>query len=519
MLALLNHLSLIPSPMWWLSIPSNRTRLFRAVSLSMLIVSIGFMALIATVYFGLRLFHIILPGVYVAEQDLTFTTVNDAVSLLEASSDRDYYVVLFAPDWSLVRAPSDLGLRIDAETTAQNAFEAGYANGFWAGATRILGLAEPRLLPPVVTFDEDLARLGLQALSLEAHIVPQEAHFALENGQLIAEPGIYGRTLDVDATFQTLAADPTVTMLSGYLPASLMGVVPAIAEIPPDVLAQAQTYLTNSITFKAYDPIADTYTDWTVPPETLAATIRLQIQEGRVALATDAFPLRDEINKFNESLGPDHWLDLTGVDDKVNAALEGEAPAIFTMEYAPTNYTVQAGDTLLVIAWRQRIPLWRIVQANPGLDPENLIVGATLLIPSRTDLLELPIVYGKRIVVSLTQQHLWAYENGQLIMSEVISTGIDRSPTQPGVFQVRSHVENAYASVWDLYMPNFVGIYEAWPGFENGFHGLPLLSGGRVLWRGTLGSPVSFGCIILDTAASQQLYNWAEDGVIVEIDE
>lgn len=505
--------------MWWLSIPSNRNRFLRAVGLSVLIVGAGFLALISAVYFSLRLFGVILPGVYVDEQDLTFTTVDDAISLLNAASDRDYYVVLFSPDWSISRTPSDFGLHIDAETTAQNAFEAGYADGFWAGITRMLGLAEPRLLTPVVTFDDDLAHLGLQALSQQADVVPQEARFTLENGQLVVEPGRYGRTLDVEATFQTLAANPTVTFLSGYLPASLIGVVPAIAEIPPDVLAQAQTYLTNAITFKAYDPIANIYTDWPVPPEILAATIRLQIQDGRVVFATDAFPLRDEINKFNASLGPAHWLDLTGVDDKVNAALQGEAPAIFAVEYAPTNYTVQAGDTLLVIAWRQRIPLWRIVQANPGLDPENLSVGATLLIPSKTDLLELPIVYGKRIVVSLTQQHLWAYEGDQLIMSEVISTGIDRSPTQPGIFQVRSHVENAYASVWDLYMPNFVGIYEAWPGFENGFHGLPLLSGGRILWRGTLGSPVSFGCIILDTAASQQLYTWAEDGVIVEIDE
>lgn len=169
--------------------------------------------------------------------------------------------------------------------------------------------------------------------------------------------------------------------------------------------------------------------------------------------------------------------------------------------------------------WRQGIPLWRILQANPGLDPDNLIAGTELLIPSKTDLLDRPIVFGKRIVVSLLEQHLWAFEGDTLIMSEVISTGIDRSPTQPGVFQIRSHVENAYASVWDLYMPSFLGIYEAWPGFENGFHGLPLLQGGRVLWRGNLGSPVSFGCIILETSAAQRLYEWAEEGVLVEIKE
>jgi len=99
----------------------------------------------------------------------------------------------------------------------------------------------------------------------------------------------------------------------------------------------------------------------------------------------------------------------------------------------------------------------------------------------------------------------------------VISTGIDRSPTQPGVFQVQTHHLEAYASVWDLYMPHFLGIYEAWPGFMNGIHGLPTLSSGQRLWAGNLGRPVSYGCIILNLEAAEWLFHWAERGVVVEI--
>jgi lipoprotein-anchoring transpeptidase ErfK/SrfK len=99
-----------------------------------------------------------------------------------------------------------------------------------------------------------------------------------------------------------------------------------------------------------------------------------------------------------------------------------------------------------------------------------------------------------------------------------ISTGIDRSPTQPGIFQVQTHDPKAYASVWDLTMPNFLGIYEAWPGFMNGIHGLPTLSNGRRLWGNILGRPASYGCIILDLKNAKWLYDWAEDGVVVEIE-
>jgi lipoprotein-anchoring transpeptidase ErfK/SrfK len=82
---------------------------------------------------------------------------------------------------------------------------------------------------------------------------------------------------------------------------------------------------------------------------------------------------------------------------------------------------------------------------------------------------------------------------------------------------VTSHIENAYAAIWDLYMPHFLGIYEAVPGFTNGIHGLPMLSGGRRLWANVLGQPASYGCIILTLQAAEELYYWAEDGVVVEI--
>ncbi len=58
----------------------------------------------------------------------------------------------------------------------------------------------------------------------------------------------------------------------------------------------------------------------------------------------------------------------------------------------------------------------------------------------------------------------------------------------------------------------------AGPDFYNGFHGLPTLSNGRLLWAGLLGSPASYGCIILGLEEAEALYNWAEIGVVVVIE-
>jgi LysM repeat protein len=187
------------------------------------------------------------------------------------------------------------------------------------------------------------------------------------------------------------------------------------------------------------------------------------------------------------------------------------------VRHNPSTYIVQKGDTLIKIGWKVGMPYWKILVANPGLDQNALYAGQEITIPSKDELLPLPVVLNKRIVISISEQRMWVYQDGKQIAKYVISTGIDRSPTQPGIFQVQTHEMNAYASVWDLYMPHFLGVYEAWPGFMNGIHGLPTLSNGQRLWANILGRPESYGCIILDLNAAEKLYNWADNGVIVEI--
>ena len=88
--------------------------------------------------------------------------------------------------------------------------------------------------------------------------------------------------------------------------------------------------------------------------------------------------------------------------------------------------------------------------------------------------------------------------------------------TRSGVFAVLDKIPNAYAATWDLQMPYWLGIY--WAGsLENGIHALPILSNGQRLWEGYLGTPVSFGCIILGTDEARQLYYWADVGTPVII--
>ncbi len=127
-----------------------------------------------------------------------------------------------------------------------------------------------------------------------------------------------------------------------------------------------------------------------------------------------------------------------------------------------------------------------------------------------------PVYVGsKYILVDISDQHMYVYENDALIYSFVASTGINNA-TRVGVFAVQSKFDNAYGATWDIWMPNWLGIYWA-GGLENGIHALPILPNGATLWEGFLGRPVSYGCVVLGTYESKLLYDWAEVGTTVEI--
>ena len=127
------------------------------------------------------------------------------------------------------------------------------------------------------------------------------------------------------------------------------------------------------------------------------------------------------------------------------------------------------------------------------------------------------ISYGgsKYILVDISEQHMYVYESDVLIYSFVASTGI-RNSTRIGTFQVETKLPNAYGSTWNIWMPNWLGIYYS-HGLENGIHALPILPNGATLWAGFLGSPVSYGCVVLGTYEAQLLYDWADLGTPVEI--
>ncbi len=128
---------------------------------------------------------------------------------------------------------------------------------------------------------------------------------------------------------------------------------------------------------------------------------------------------------------------------------------------------------------------------------------------------QIPASGKKLIVVSISQQHVYVYQGGVLVYSFVASTGSGNS-TRIGTFSILDKIPKAYASTWNFWMPDWMGIYYS-GSLEDGFHSLPLLNNGQRLWGNSLGTPVTYGCIVLGIQDSKTLYDWAEIGTTVQI--
>ena len=479
------------------------------------------MALIAGVLMGGLSFvyarERILPGVTALGVPLSGRTTAEAAAAIQARWD-EQTVTLQNGEMTWPVSPADLGMVIDAAATAEDAAAKGRSVESWRALLDDRAAWFDTL--PVWRFDPAAAQNTLAGLAPQLAVAPVDARVAINGARAEAVPAIEGRALDVQGTLTALAADPAGVLTSGRLALSTQPVAPAVADVSAAV-AEANRMLSVTVTLEAYDPVRDERFAWPVEPMVWGEWLRLAVDPA--AAETYAWSLDRQIgvaflDTLEAQMGDGRYLDEDATLSALSESIQAQAATATTrVRHPERRHAVQSGETLSSIGYDYGIPYPWIQQLNPGLD--SLSVGQEIAIPAADALLPLPAVPHKRIVVSLGEQRTVVYENGQVKWDWPSSTGIKSSPTAPGIFQVQSHEPNAYAGNWDLWMPSFMGIYRPVPtsDFMNGFHGFPTRGNSQLLWTGDLGHPVTYGCILLSSENASLLYDWAEDGVVVEV--
>ncbi len=423
----------------------------------------------------------------------------------------------------------EMGFRVDAEMSIQAALRYGRDGGL----PSILGtLITGGQVRPVVDLDMGRARQKMMEIARLVQVPAQNATVRLQGVVVTAIGPQDGFRLNLGELLPSLAVDPAGVIERGTIDLPTLPVKPLILDAAP-LVEYAQSLLQWPLTLEAYDPVTDQTYPFVVPPEQWGQWLDTRLVRHdtgpRLYLSVSPPSIRRYLYEQSDLLPDPMRLDVQeGIEAVQDAVADGTLSTWVTVRYDPTIHEIERGETAYSIARTTGIPYYLIEQANPERDLSDLYPGDQINLPSRDILLPLRPVMNKRIVVDLSEQYMWAYENGQVKFEWPISSGLDSAPTSTGVFQILSHAERAYGSSYTLcddeadscgqwVMHWFMGVYEAVPGLMNGFHGAVELPNGTYLGGGNVGRPYTFGCIMALEENAIQLYNWAEEGVVVEI--
>jgi LysM repeat protein len=178
-------------------------------------------------------------------------------------------------------------------------------------------------------------------------------------------------------------------------------------------------------------------------------------------------------------------------------------------------HVIAPGETLSGIAAQYGTTVAAIAQANGIANPSAIYAGERLVIPGGGGggAVLSPETSGaaKRIEVNLSQQMMYAYENGVLVLSSGVSTGRPGWDTPPGNFAVYAKYEvqtmTGTASGESWVVPNVPHVMYFYYG--DALHG--------TYWHNAFGTGarLSHGCVNLPLDVAAQLYYWAPIGTPV----
>ena len=180
----------------------------------------------------------------------------------------------------------------------------------------------------------------------------------------------------------------------------------------------------------------------------------------------------------------DTAVETTTAEVAVAQPIPAEAPQPITES---TTYVVQAGEGLAQIANRFGVSWVDIANANGIANANQIYAGQTLTIPgvvadagagggsaqtvsAFSQFAPAPptIFVGKQVVVDLSDQMLYAYQDGVLVRSVRVSTGLPNTPTVQGDYKVYWMLNAQTMSGPGYYLPDVPYVMYFYQGYEIG---------------------------------------------------
>ena len=449
------------------------------VSAGLAVIAIG-AQLILQGYYADR----ILPGVHVAGQDLGSLTLAQARDRL-SSQAKGYRLELMIDGKPFVAGAADLGVTYNVERTLRQAYQ----------ARRDALLPQAASLPLETTIDT--ARLNDFSKGVAAKIGTEatDATLMVKGAAVETVGDKNGWSIDPAALATLIARD--VVMPSGT-PVKL-----AATQQPAKILASAvgpavqranqlmSATITLTYSGRSFSPDAEEIGSW--------LTFGKPADGGTATLVTgvDVSKVRGYVQQIAGT------VNVAPVDKKV------------TIENGVTKVTSEGADGT---AMDQDPAVAAIQTALSSNQPLNFAV-ASHVVPFKTvSTTIVSLDYGRYVEVNLSKQHLWVWQDHQVIYDTPITSGATGAgfPTVTGLFSIYYKATNTHLRGY-AYGPryNYDVQVNYWMPFYSGY-GMHDAS-----WRnGNFGGSDyyyggSHGCVNLPDDAAAFIYNWADVGTPV----
>ncbi|GAA3632069.1 L,D-transpeptidase family protein [Microbacterium awajiense] len=414
---------------------------------------------------------LIAPGTSVAGVGVGLLTQGAAVEAIE-SRLADTTIILVGAGGDAEVTGADLGASVDSAALADEAF-----------ATHPMWNVTQWFPPSVavdVAVDSETAAAALRDAAPAMYVDPVDATIAFDDAteSYVVTDGVDGQGIDVEAVRTALqsafiAGESTVTLdpvTAAVAPETQTYVADATAERLNRALDTVGFYVGSERVVPVDRAVA---ASWITLGDGPRGTFSIDVDSAAIQSVVDGLP--DAVNRdaVNASVITDSD---GGVLQTLTAGIEGR----------------ELGDTSgIADAFAAQLASADAVYELP--------VTSTEFTTSAT---------ARRLEVDLGEQRVYFFENGKLVSSSLVASGLPDTPTATGSFRI-------FAKVPMQDMGCFPGApYCAkdipWVSYFHGdiaFHGADYLD--------SFGAPRSHGCVNLPVSVAKQIYDWAPIGTEV----
>lgn len=446
---------------------------------------VGLLAVSVNTAFAAYFLDRIYPGVKVSGMTVGGLTRPQAKSKL-AEKVGGYRLKITLENKSYDLTPAELGVSYDLDATVDVAFARGrQAFPAFLALTRSARGGEIGL-----AYGVDSQRMNdfVSKLTVAQAQAPVDASVVIVNGKPTVQPEKPGTGIDAKLVSQKL--QEAIGEQTPQLSLSAQTIQPDVkaADTTPAIAAATKlmaSKLELQYNDKRFDPSASIIGSW----------LSFVKQDGKLVTVVDAGKVKSYTKTVNDAIyiAPKNHLINT-----VNGEVKSDEPGT---EGLGVDQDKLAGQ---------------IVAGLPGITAPLVLQVPTMVLPFKTVYNRtINLDAGRYIEINLSSQHLWAYQDHQVVYDSPVTSGATGAGlgTVEGLFSIYDKARNRNLNGYAIGY-NYNVFVQYWMPFykDYGLH--------DASWRSSFGGQDyyyggSHGCVNLPLATAEWLYNWADIGTPV----